>query len=159
MTLRIGHGIDAHKFSPGSPLYLGGIPIPSGVGLEGHSDGDAALHALAHALLGAAHYGDMGKFFPSSEERWKGVSSSDLLARVNTMVVQYCHILSAQVVIVAQRPRLSDHLSEMERHISEVLNVAPDAIAVTVSSTDGLGWIGEGEGIAASAVVLLETIS
>ncbi|MGC8461316.1 MAG: 2-C-methyl-D-erythritol 2,4-cyclodiphosphate synthase [Candidatus Dormibacteria bacterium] len=159
MTLRIGHGIDAHKFAPGSPLYLGGIHIPSGVGLEGHSDGDAALHALAHALLGAAHYGDMGKFFPSSEERWKGVSSSDLLARVNTMVVQYCQIVSAQVVIVAQRPRLSEHLSDMERHISEILSVPTDAIAVTVSSTDGLGWIGEGEGIAASAVVLLEAIS
>jgi 2-C-methyl-D-erythritol 2,4-cyclodiphosphate synthase len=159
-ALRIGHGIDAHRLVPDRPLVLGGVEIPHEHGLEGHSDGDAATHALADAVLGAAGAGDLGRHFPSSDERWRGVSSLVLLghaaelARAAGWVVE-----SAQVVMICERPRLAPHIAAMQRALSDALGVEPAQVAVSATSTDGMGMTGRGEGIAASAVVLLAPIS
>jgi 2-C-methyl-D-erythritol 2,4-cyclodiphosphate synthase len=159
-ALRIGHGVDAHRLVAGRPLVLGGVEIPHDRGLEGHSDGDAATHALADAVLGAAGAGDLGRHFPSSDERWRGVSSLVLLghaadlARAAGWVVE-----SAQVVVICERPRLSAHIAAMQQALSGALGVEPAQVAVSATTTDGMGMTGRGEGIAASAVVLLAPIS
>ena len=159
-ALRIGHGVDAHRLVPGRPLVLGGVQIPHERGLEGHSDGDAATHALADAVLGAAGAGDLGRHFPSSDERWRGVSSLVLLghaaelARAAGWVVE-----SAQVVLICERPRLAPHIAAMQAALSGAMGVEPEQVAVSATSTDGMGMTGRGEGIAASAVVLLAPIS
>ena len=158
--LRIGHGVDAHQLIEGRPLMLGGIRIPHSHGLEGHSDGDVATHALCQAILGAANAGDMGKHFPSSDERWRDVPSSTLLSRVIELATeQGLTLQSAQVVIIATEPRLSGHLSAMAARLADVAGTVPGSIAVGVTSTDGMGFTGRSEGIAASAVVLLAPIS
>ena len=159
-TLRIGHGIDAHRLVEGRPLLLGGVEVPHDKGLEGHSDGDVATHALADAVLGAAGQGDLGRHFPSTDERWRGVSSLVLLqhaaelARHNGLIVE-----SAQVVVICERPRLAPHVEAMRQALAGALGVAADQVAVSATSTDGMGMTGRGEGIAASAVVLLAPIS
>jgi 2-C-methyl-D-erythritol 2,4-cyclodiphosphate synthase len=159
-ALRIGHGVDAHRLVPGRPLILGGVEVPHDRGLEGHSDGDAVTHALADAVLGAAGQGDLGRHFPSSHERWRGVSSlllleeSAALARKQGWVVE-----SAQVVAICEHPRLGGYVPAMQRQLARALGVEPDRIAVSATSTDGMGFTGRGEGIAATAVVLLAPIS
>jgi 2-C-methyl-D-erythritol 2,4-cyclodiphosphate synthase len=159
-ALRIGHGLDAHRLVPGRPLMLGGVHVPHERGLEGHSDGDAASHALADAVLGAAGAGDLGRHFPSGDERWRGASSLSLLhhaaelARREGWVVE-----SAQVVIVCETPRLSPHVAAMQDALAGALGVEPGQVAVSATTTDGMGMTGRGEGIAASAVVLLAPIS
>ncbi|HXA28990.1 MAG TPA: 2-C-methyl-D-erythritol 2,4-cyclodiphosphate synthase [Candidatus Angelobacter sp.] len=159
-TLRVGHGIDAHRLVPGRPLLLGGVEVPHDHGLEGHSDGDVATHALADAVLGAAGEGDLGRHFPSGDERWRGVSSLVLLqhaaelARRKGLVVD-----SAQVVVICERPRLAPHVEAMQQALAGALGVEPAQVAVSATTTDGMGMTGRGEGIAASAVVLLAPIS
>jgi 2-C-methyl-D-erythritol 2,4-cyclodiphosphate synthase len=158
--MRIGHGIDAHRFTPGRPLMLGGVEVPHDSGLEGHSDGDAVAHALADAALGAAGLGDLGRHFPSGDERWRNVSGAALLGRVATLVRDAGYVVeSAQVVAVCQRPHLAPHTQAMQQALAAAFGVDPDRIAVSATSTDGLGFTGRGEGIAASAVVLLAPIS
>ncbi len=158
--MRIGHGIDAHRFALGRPLMLGGVEVPHDMGLEGHSDGDALAHALADAVLGAAGLGDLGRHFPSSDERWRGVSGTALLARVAELARQAGWVVeSAQVVAVAQRPRLSAHTEAMQQAMAAALGVDATRIAVSATTTDGMGFTGRGEGLAASAVVLLAPIS
>jgi 2-C-methyl-D-erythritol 2,4-cyclodiphosphate synthase len=157
---RIGHGLDAHRLVPGRPLMLGGVAIPHEMGLEGHSDGDAVTHALADAVLGAAGLGDLGRHFPSGDERWRGASSLAILAQVAAMARDAgWRVASAQVVAVAERPRLSPHTADMQAALAGALGVEPGCVAVSATSTDGLGFAGRGEGIAASAVVLLAPIS
>ncbi len=158
--MRIGHGVDAHRLVPGRPLMLGGVHVPHPAGLEGHSDGDAVSHALADAVLGAAGLGDLGRHFPSSDERWRGITGADLLARVAALARQAGFaVTSAHVVVVAQAPRLSPHIAAMTVALSAALGVDPSAVAVSATSTDGMGFTGRGEGIAASAVVLLTPVS
>jgi 2-C-methyl-D-erythritol 2,4-cyclodiphosphate synthase len=157
VSLRIGHAIDVHRLALGRPLMLGGLEVPSDRGLAGHSDGDAAAHALCDACLGAAGLGTMGDRFPSSDERWRGVSGRDFLARVAVLLREAgAQIVSAQVALVCSRPRLSGHLGGMGEAMSAALGVAPGTVTVTVTSGDGLGAAGRGEGITASAVALLE---
>ena len=157
---RIGHGVDAHRLVPGRSLVLGGVTVPHDRGLEGHSDGDCVTHALADAVLGAAGLGDLGALFPSQDERLRGVDSIALLREVAQMVRERgLEVASAHVIAVAQQPRLAAHTAAMASALAAALDVPADRIAVSAKSTDGLGFTGRGEGIAATAVALLVALS
>ena len=157
MTPRIGHGIDAHRFIPGRHLMLGGVLVPYSRGLLGHSDGDAVVHALVDAILGASGLGDMGKHFPSSDPLWKDTSGVEFLKVVAAKLKEEgWMITSAHVIAIAEEPRLSPHLQAMSDAMSSALGLEPGTIAVGATTTDGMGFSGRSEGIAASATVLLE---
>ena len=154
---RIGQGIDAHRLIPGRPLVVGGVSIPYERGLEGHSDGDVLLHAIADALLGAMGAGDLGRHFPSSDESLRGIASVEILSRVMAMLRERgFQVVNLDATVTAQAPRLAPHQSEMEAVVAGVLGIPAEAVNLKVTSTDHLGAIGRGEGIAAMAVVLLE---
>jgi 2-C-methyl-D-erythritol 2,4-cyclodiphosphate synthase len=158
--MRIGHGVDAHRLVPGRPLMLGGVAVPHDAGLEGHSDGDALCHALCDAVLGAAGLGDLGRHFPSSDERWRGISGTDLLRHCAALARDAGFaVVSAHAVAIAQAPRLAPHTAAMATAIATALGVDPSCVAVSATSTDHMGFTGRGEGIAASAVVLLSPVS
>jgi len=153
---RIGHGFDVHRLVAGRPLRLGGIEVPHGRGLEGHSDGDCAIHAVCDALLGAIGAGDMGRHFPSREPRWRGVASRVFLEETARLVREAHYRLgNVDVTLIAQEPVLAPHLDPMRAAIAEVLEVDPEAVSVKAKSTDHLGALGRGEGIAALATALL----
>ena len=156
-ALRIGHGFDAHRLVAGRPLRLGGVEVPHGRGLEGHSDGDCVLHAVCDALLGAAGEGDMGRHFPSRDPQWRGVASRVFLEEVRRLLAAAGYELAnLDVTVVAQEPVLAPHLEAMRDTIAGVLGVAAEQVSVKAKSTDRLGALGRGEGIAALATVLLE---
>jgi 2-C-methyl-D-erythritol 2,4-cyclodiphosphate synthase len=156
-ALRIGHGFDAHRLVAGRPLRLGGVEVPHGRGLEGHSDGDCVLHAVCDALLGAAGEGDMGRHFPSKDERWRGVASRVFLEEVRRLVGAAGYsLVNLDVTLVAQEPALAPHLEAMRSAIAATLGVETGQVSVKAKSTDHLGALGRGEGIAALATVLLE---
>jgi 2-C-methyl-D-erythritol 2,4-cyclodiphosphate synthase len=153
--MRIGHGTDVHRFSdaPDRTLVLAGVVIPDAKGLEGHSDADVATHALCDAILGAAGLGDLGRHFPDDDPTTEGASSIALLTRCCSMARDAGHAVEhADVTIVAQTPRLSAHLDEMARTLSDAVG---RPVCVKATTTEGLGAIGRGEGIAATAVALL----
>jgi 2-C-methyl-D-erythritol 2,4-cyclodiphosphate synthase len=153
---RVGTGFDAHALEPGVPLVLGGVEIPFDRGLAGHSDGDVIAHALIDALLGAAGLGDIGSLFPSGDERWEGASSLDLLARAYAEVRELGFELgNADCVLVGEAPRLAPHRLAMRARLAAALGVEESRIAVRATTTDGLGFTGRGEGLAAQAVALL----
>jgi 2-C-methyl-D-erythritol 2,4-cyclodiphosphate synthase len=157
VTLRIGHGIDAHRLVDGRPLMLGCTSIPHDRGLAGHSDGDVVVHALCDALLGAAGQGDMGQHFPSSDDRWRGGCGADFLRAVAALLAAGgVRVVSAHVVAVAEVPRLAPYLGAMSDACAAALGIDGGVVHVTATSSDGLGFTGRGEGIAASAVVLLD---
>jgi 2-C-methyl-D-erythritol 2,4-cyclodiphosphate synthase len=154
--MRIGQGFDVHRLVPARPLVLGGVEIPFERGLEGHSDGDALLHAVADAILGAIGAGDLGRHFPSSEDRWRGVASAEILGEVVArMQSEGFSVENLDATIVAQAPRLAPFQSEMEKNLIEILGTQADRVNLKLTSTDRLGAIGRGEGIAGLAVVLL----
>jgi 2-C-methyl-D-erythritol 2,4-cyclodiphosphate synthase len=153
---RIGQGIDAHRLVPGRPLILGGVAIPHARGLEGHSDGDVLLHAIADALLGALGEGDLGRHFPSSDPSLRGIASTEILARVMAISRERgLRVVNLDATLVAQAPRLAPHQSEMEAVVAEALEIPAEAVNLKVTSTDRMGAIGREEGMAAMAVVLL----
>jgi len=155
--LRVGHGFDAHRLVAGRPLLLGGIEVPHGRGLEGHSDGDCVLHAVCDALLGAVGEGDMGRHFPSRDPRWRGVPSRLFLEEAGRLVAAGGYgCVNLDVTIVAQEPVLAPHLEAMRVAIAGILGVEAGQVSVKAKSTDHLGALGRGEGIAALATVLLE---
>jgi 2-C-methyl-D-erythritol 2,4-cyclodiphosphate synthase len=155
--LRVGLGIDAHAFAAGVPLVLGGVAIEHGRGLAGHSDGDVIAHALIDALLGAAGLGDIGSLFPSSDERWRGADSLDLLARAYGEVRGAgWALVNADCVLIGEEPRIAARREEMQEQLAAALSVEPGCVAVRATTTDGLGFAGRGEGLAAQAVALLE---
>ncbi len=155
--MRIGQGFDVHRLVPGRRLMLGGVQVPHDRGLEGHSDGDALLHAVADAILGALGEGDLGRHFPSSDERWRGIASSEILREVVRMMrAASLRVGNLDATIVAQAPRLSPHQTAMRENLVALLEASASRINVKVTSTDRLGAIGREEGIAALAVVLLE---
>lgn len=154
---RIGQGVDAHRLVAGRPLRLGGVEIPHARGLEGHSDGDVLLHAIASALLGALGAGDLGSHFPSSDPRWKDADSAALLASVRELVqARGFAIGNVDATVIAQEPRLAPHREAMVASVARCLGVDAARVNVKITSTDGLGAIGRGEGVAAQAVALLE---
>ena len=155
--LRVGLGIDAHAFTAGVPLVLGGVAIEHGRGLAGHSDGDVIAHALIDALLGAAGLGDIGSLFPSSDERWRGADSLDLLARAYGEVRGAgWALVNADCVLIGEEPRIAARREEMQEQLAAALSVEPGHVTVRATSSDGLGFTGRGEGLAAQAVALLE---
>jgi 2-C-methyl-D-erythritol 2,4-cyclodiphosphate synthase len=154
--LRIGQGVDAHRLVAGRPLLLGGVEIAHSRGLEGHSDGDVLLHAVASALLGALGDGDLGRHFPSSDPKLAGISSGAILSEVAARVrAAGFSVGNVDATVIAQEPRLSAHLEKMRASVSSILGVGAERVNVKATSTDGLGTIGRGEGIAAQAVALL----
>jgi len=154
--LRVGTGFDAHRLVAGRPLRLGGIEVPHGRGLEGHSDGDCVLHAACDALLGAAGLGDMGRHFPSRDPRWRGVASRVFLDEVRRLLAGAGYALvNLDLTIVAQEPVLAPHLEPMGVAIAGVLGVEQGQVSVKAKSTDHLGALGRGEGIAALATALV----
>jgi 2-C-methyl-D-erythritol 2,4-cyclodiphosphate synthase len=154
--VRIGQGVDAHRLVPGRRLVLGGVEIPCDRGLEGHSDGDVLLHAVASALLGAMGEGDLGRHFPSSDPALEGVASREILSRVVERMASAGFALgNVDATVVAQAPRLGPYREEMESAIAGVLGVASERVNVKITSTDHLGFIGREEGIAALAVALI----
>jgi len=153
--LRIGQGFDVHAFAedPSRPLVLGGVRIPGGTGLAGHSDADVLAHALADALLGASGLGDLGTHFPEDDPAFDGADSMELLATVSSMVLgSGLRVLSADCTVVAERPRLAPYRDQMAGNLSRVLEVP---VGVKATSTNGLGALGRSEGIACLAVVLM----
>ena len=154
---RIGTGFDAHRLVDGRPLMLGGVRIEHARGLEGHSDGDCLLHAVCDAILGALGEGDMGRHFPSTDARWKGVASLRFLEDVAGLLRERGYALgNLDATVIAQAPALAPHLAAMRDRIAQALAAPVDAVSVKAKSTDGLGALGRSEGIAAQAVVLLQ---
>lgn len=156
MELRIGSGYDVHRLVEGRALVLCGITVPSAVGEEAHSDGDVALHALCDALLGALALGDIGKWFPDSEAQFKDVDSRKLLQAVYVRILeQGWRIANVDLTILLQVPKLRPYIDAMRQSIAAELNCSLEQVSVKATTTERLGFVGRGEGIAAEAVVLL----
>jgi 2-C-methyl-D-erythritol 2,4-cyclodiphosphate synthase len=154
--VRIGLGFDAHRFDSSRPLVLGGVTIPGAPGLAGHSDADIVSHALADALLGAANLGDLGAFFPATEQ-WREASSLEILHAATERVVDAgWTVANVDVTIVCERPRLASWQSDMMIRVARALEIEAGAVSIKSTTTDGLGFTGQGEGAAAIAVVLVE---
>lgn len=154
---RIGIGYDVHAFAPGRALVLGGVEIPHPLGLAGHSDADVLVHALMDAIVGALREGDIGRLFPDADPAFAGISSLSLLERVGELMTERGYLLvDADTVLVVELPRISPYRDEMRRRIAASLGVDVERIGVKATTTEGLGFEGRGEGIAAQAVVLLE---
>lgn len=157
--LRIGLGVDAHAFEDGVRLVLGGVAIGHPRGLAGHSDGDVIAHALIDAVLGAAGLGDIGSLFPSGDARWHGADSLHLLGEAYAQVRQAGYALvNADCVLVGEEPRIAAHRDEMRHRLAGALGVEPDRVNVRATTTDALGFTGRGEGLAAHAVALVQSV-
>jgi len=155
---RSGFGFDLHPLVAGRPLILGGVTVPSEAGLDGHSDADVLSHAIGEALLGALALGDLGRHFPDTDPRWRGVSSLLLLEQVIALVrSRGGTLVNVDATVLAQAPRLAAHLPEMAKRLSGVLGIPLDRVSVKAKSPEGLGLVGRREGIAAMAVVSVET--
>jgi 2-C-methyl-D-erythritol 2,4-cyclodiphosphate synthase len=155
--LRIGLGVDAHAFSDGVPLVLGGIAIESPRGLAGHSDGDVIAHALIDALLGGAGLGDIGSLFPPGEAEWEGASSLDLLRRAAAQVHEAgWELVNADCVLIGEAPRIAPLREQMRERLAEAVGADADRINVRATTTDKLGFTGRGQGLAAQAVALVK---
>lgn len=156
--MRIGFGYDVHAFSPDRPLWLGGIAIPSPVGLLGHSDADVLIHALCDALLGAAAMRDIGYHFPDTKgNEFDGIDSKILLRRVMQMLRDGGYdLVNCDCTVCAQLPKLNPHISAMQTCLAEVMNIAPGQVSIKATTTEHLGFVGREEGMAAYAVVLID---
>jgi 2-C-methyl-D-erythritol 2,4-cyclodiphosphate synthase len=155
--LRTGIGIDAHRFEDGRRLVLGGVEVPFEMGLTGHSDADVLLHAIMDALLGACAAGDIGELFPDKDPVYRDASSVDLLERVRDVVLSRgYHVINVDAVVICEKPRISSFRDRMVERIAKSLEIAPDAVSVKGTTTEGMGFTGSGEGIMAVASVMLE---
>lgn len=158
--MRVGLGYDVHRLAEGRELILGGIKIPYEKGLLGHSDADVLLHALTDALLGAVALGDIGRHFPDTDERYRGISSLILLEKAYDLVKEQGYTLgNADMVLLMQKPKVKDFIPSMEETIAKALSCETDRISVKATTEEGLGFTGREEGIAAKAIVLLEKLS
>ena len=154
--MRIGHGYDVHRLVDGKPLILGGVHIPYKKGLLGHSDADAVLHATMDALLGAAALGDIGKHFPDTDEKYKGISSLSLLEEVVKMLEEKGHTTSnVDITILAEQPKMAPYINQMRENIAKVLKININNVNVKATTTEGLGFVGREEGIAVHVVSLI----
>ena len=157
--MRIGIGIDAHRFVEGRPLFLGGVEVPFSMGLAGHSDADVVLHALMDALLGASGGGDIGEMFPDTDGAYEGISSLELLARVmETVRGRGYGVVNADVAVMCEQPRIAPQSLAMAARMAAAMGLDDRAVAVKGTTMEGMGFTGRGEGIAAIASVLLEEI-
>ena len=154
--MRIGMGYDVHKLVEDRDLILGGVKIPYSLGLLGHSDADVLLHAIMDSLLGAAALGDIGKHFPDSDHRYKGISSIELLKHVGSLLKENNWLIeNIDSTIIAQKPKMAPHIENMRKNISEALNIDIDQINVKATTEEGLGFTGEGKGISSQSICLL----
>ena len=159
MTIRIGHGFDVHQLVTGRKCIIGGVDIPFEKGLEGHSDADVLLHAICDALLGAAALGDIGKHFPPSDLRFKGIDSRHLLCHVVALLKTKQYVVSnIDCTVICELPKLLPHTEQMRINIAQDCQVEIDAINVKATTTEKLGFTGRGEGIAAEAVCLIKQL-
>jgi 2-C-methyl-D-erythritol 2,4-cyclodiphosphate synthase len=155
--MRIGEGYDAHRFEAGRKLVLGGVVIPHDRGLAAHSDGDAVIHALCDALLGAAALGDIGAHFPDTDAKFRGIDSRVLLRRVAELLLQKGYKISnVDVTVLAQAPKLAPFIAAMRANLAADLKLSVDAVSIKATTTEKMGFIGREEGIAAHAVALIE---
>jgi 2-C-methyl-D-erythritol 2,4-cyclodiphosphate synthase len=154
--MRVGLGYDVHPFVEGRPLILGGIIVPYPLGLKGHSDADVLVHAICDALLGAIAEGDIGRHFPDTDPQYKGIRSTILLERVVARVKKKgFHPINVDATLVAEKPRLSDFIPRMVEEIAEILRLEKERVNIKATTSEGLGFTGRGEGIAAHAVALV----
>ena len=154
---RVGHGFDAHALVEGRPLIIGGVKIPFERGLDGHSDADVLLHAIADALLGASGLGDIGRHFPDTDARYKGVDSRALLREVARRVnAAGFALVNIDATIIAQAPRMSPYIENMRTHVAADLSMDASAVNIKAKTTERLGFTGRGEGIAAEAIALIK---
>ncbi|OED45054.1 2-C-methyl-D-erythritol 2,4-cyclodiphosphate synthase [Endozoicomonas sp. (ex Bugula neritina AB1)] len=157
--MRIGHGFDVHRFGEGDYIFLGGVNIPHNQGLIAHSDGDVLLHALCDALLGAAGLGDIGKHFPDTDDRFKGINSRELLRHVVVLLKDKQLIpINVDSTIIAQAPKMAPHIDSMRRNMALDLGIDPLLVNVKATTTEKLGYTGRKEGIACHVVVLLKNL-
>lgn len=155
--IRIGLGIDAHRLVEGRPLILGGVDVPFERGPLGHSDGDAVAHALMDAILGAMRAGDIGQYFPDTDESYCGISSMELLRRIASLMAEEgWRLADADCVVVLQAPKITGYRDRMRATMAEALGVDAERLGLKATTTEGLGYTGRGEGVEAQAVVLLE---
>lgn len=156
--MRIGSGFDVHAFGPGDSVILGGVRVPHSRGVVAHSDGDVVLHALCDAMLGAAGLGDIGMHFPDSDPVWKGANSRRFVEAVLGMLaVRRLKLVNVDITLLAQAPRVSAHRIEIRRSLAQMLSVTENQVNIKATTTEHLGFIGREEGLAAQAVVLLES--
>jgi 2-C-methyl-D-erythritol 2,4-cyclodiphosphate synthase len=154
--MRIGHGYDAHTFTEGRPLILGGVSIPHSHGLAAHSDGDAVIHALCDALLGAAALGDIGTYFPDTSSEFENIDSRILLRKVTKLLSdKKLALVNADITILAQAPKMAPYIKTMCKNLAEDLETDMENINIKATTTEGMGFIGRSEGIAVHAVTLL----
>ena len=157
MDYKVGIGFDAHKLVEGRPLILGGVTIPHGKGLLGHSDADVLSHAVSDAILGAAALGDMGQYFPDTEPKWKGADSLSMLKECARMAkAKGWTVGNVDATIICQAPKLSTHLVAMSRKLEESLELKEDCVNVKAKTTEGMGFEGREEGLSVHVVVLLK---
>lgn len=157
--MRIGHGYDVHKLVEGRKCVIGGVDIPSPLGLLGHSDADVLLHAVSDALLGSCAMGDIGHLFPDTDDRWKGADSLELLKEVVRRVNEKGYrVVNIDATILAQTPKMAPYISEMRKNIAAACNVNQDLVSVKATTEEGLGFTGAKQGIAAHAVCLVDNI-
>jgi 2-C-methyl-D-erythritol 2,4-cyclodiphosphate synthase len=157
ISLRIGHGCDVHRLTSGRRLILGGVTIPYPYGLLGHSDADVAVHAVMDAILGALALGDIGQWFPDNDSRWKDADSMNMLRQLlNSPEFAGCRLINLDLTIVAQAPKLKPFIPAMRENLAAAFNSDITAVSVKATTTEKLGFCGRGEGIAATAVVLLD---
>jgi 2-C-methyl-D-erythritol 2,4-cyclodiphosphate synthase len=156
-SLRIGHGYDVHRLVEGRPLIIGGVIIPYDKGLDGHSDADVLLHAIADALLGAASLPDIGQLYPPNDPKYLNADSSELLADVYHRIWQagFKKVINLDCIVMAEAPRINPYVPQMRKRIAEILYVHEDRVGIKATTTETLGFVGRGEGIAASAVCLI----
>ena len=155
--MRIGHGYDVHRLVAGRPLVLGGVVVPSDLGLAGHSDADVLTHAVIDALLGAAALGDIGAHFPDTDEAWRGADSLDLLRTVvERLGAAGFRISNVDATVVLERPKLRDHIDTMRAGLAAAMSVDVGRVSVKATTGEGMGFVGTGEGAAAHAVALVE---
>ena len=155
--MRIGHGFDVHAFAEGRRLVIGGVYIPHDRGLLGHSDADVLIHAICDALLGAAALGDIGRHFPDSDPRYKGIDSRELLRHVAGLLdARGWRVGNVDATIIAQAPRMAPHIPAMREHLAADLGISVEALNVKATTTEKLGFTGRGEGIAAESVCLIQ---
>lgn len=158
--MRVGMGYDVHKLVEDRDLILGGVKIPYEKGLLGHSDADVLLHAIMDALLGAAALGDIGKHFPDTDPKYKGISSIKLLEHVAQLLDEHRYIVeNIDATIIAQRPKMRPYIEEMEENIAKALGIAKDQINVKATTEEGLGFTGSGEGISSQAICAIEKLT
>ena len=154
--MRIGHGYDVHRLTPGRRLILGGVHVPSDVGLDGHSDADVLAHAITDAILGAASMGDIGAHFPDTDAEWKDADSLVLLREIVRRVgARGWAVGNVDATVVLQAPKLRPFIDTMRQRLADAMSVSLDAVSVKATTGEGLGWVGSGEGAAAHAVALL----